>query len=549
MKRAFLLLPRPVLRPEMVAGLLAFYVATVLNGVFWSRLHDAVAPRIVADYLFLAATPILLILLLALFFGAFALRWILKPVGVTILIACAAASYFMHEYRVVIDHHMVANVFQTDQKEAGDLMTLKFFKSVALYGILPSVLLLLVRLDPRPFWPELKFKALSGTALAAAAVVLVGSFSSQLLSVFRTNELIRHELLPFNIVGATIKYVRAHTAATVAVVAKPFGADAVRGPSWSGRSRKSVTVLVIGETARAQNFSLIGYDRPTNPKLAANDRLITFANVTSCGTATAQSLPCMFSGVGRSGSSSSIAYTQEGLLDILQRSGFRMLWRDNQSGCKGVCARIPVEGVHAPGSMRFYEAAQTFDDRLVDGLEAWIDRLDGHGVVVLHMMGSHGPAYFKRYPDEFEVFKPACRDPQLGRCSRESIVNAYDNTILYTDHVLARLIGVLEEQDRKGVAAAMMYVSDHGESLGENGIYLHGMPFAIAPEFQTRVPWLMWLSERFSSDVGSPEACLKRLRDRPLSHDDFFHSVLGLLDVTTKVYHAKNDIFSRCAAP
>jgi len=182
----------------------------------------------------------------------------------------------------------------------------------------------------------------------------------------------------------------------------------------------------------------------------------------------------------------------------------------------------------------------------VTGLQEKIDSMQGHSVVVLHMMGSHGPAYYKRYPASFERFQPACRESQFSRCERSEIINSYDNTIVYTDYVLSQVIELLQSNDRHGLPSAMIYASDHGESLGESNIYLHGLPYALAPDVQKHVPMLLWVSPKMQAEFHIDTACLKHRSHEPVSHDNFFHSVLGLLDVETDVYRPGLDIFASC---
>lgn len=189
------------------------------------------------------------------------------------------------------------------------------------------------------------------------------------------------------------------------------------------------------------------------------------------------------------------------------------------------------------------------NDVLVDGLDRRIATMQRDTVIVLHMMGSHGPAYWKRYPETFEVFKPACKVVQFSDCETAHIINAYDNTILYTDHVLARLIEVLSAADGHGVDAGMLYVSDHGESLGEHNMYLHGMPYALAPEAQIHVPMVVWLSPAMREETGVDQACLVQRSPQRVSHDNLFPSVLGLMGVKTRVYNQALDLFSGCRKP
>jgi lipid A ethanolaminephosphotransferase len=160
-------------------------------------------------------------------------------------------------------------------------------------------------------------------------------------------------------------------------------------------------------------------------------------------------------------------------------------------------------------------------------------------------MGSHGPAYFKRTPAAFKKFTPECADTSLSRCDRQQIVNAYDNTIVFTDHFLSQVIAWLKHQEKTSTPA-MLYMSDHGESLGEKNIYLHGMPYNVAPPEQTQVPLITWLSPGFEQLSRVSTRCLQSQRDKPLSHDHLFHSVLGLMAVKTTAYQRELDFFAPC---
>jgi lipid A ethanolaminephosphotransferase len=182
-------------------------------------------------------------------------------------------------------------------------------------------------------------------------------------------------------------------------------------------------------------------------------------------------------------------------------------------------------------------------DQRIQALPA--ERREKGVVVVMHQMGSHGPAYYKRVPDKFKKFQPECKSNALQECSREQVVNSFDNTILYTDHFLSQAIQWLKKSDASH-ATAMLYVSDHGESLGENNLYLHGLPYRVAPDVQKRVPWITWWSKRFENQTGLSRACLKKKTDTALTHDNYFHSVLGMVGVSTEVYQAKLDVHADC---
>jgi lipid A ethanolaminephosphotransferase len=303
-------------------------------------------------------------------------------------------------------------------------------------------------------------------------------------------------------------------------------------------------VLVVGETARAANWGLSGYARQTTPQLAALP-VINFSDVSSCGTNTEVSLPCMFAPVGRRQYDEQRIRGSEGLLHVMARAGVAVHWRDNQSGCKGVCDGLPndsVQGLNAPG---LCSEGRCLDEGLLQGIDRRLAQAQGTQLLVLHQLGNHGPAYFRRYPAAFARFTPACEDEDLQHCTREQIVNAYDNALLYTDHVLAQLITQLQAR-ADSVDSALLYVSDHGESLGENRLFLHGMPYAIAPDVQTKVPMVMWASPGFAQGVGLDLGCLRQRAQAGVSHDHLFHTLLGLLDVTTSLYEPGWDFSAEC---
>jgi lipid A ethanolaminephosphotransferase len=308
------------------------------------------------------------------------------------------------------------------------------------------------------------------------------------------------------------------------------------------RGKKTITILVLGETARAENFSLNGYYRDTNPLLSKQD-IISFSNFYACGTSTAVSLPCMFSHLGRAKYSESKARESENLLDVLAHAGVRVWWRDNNSGCKGVCDRIETENMAKLKHKDFCGDSGCYDEILLQGLQEYADNLESDAFIVLHLKGSHGPAFYRRYPEPFKKFTPVCESSQLDKCPRQDIVNAYDNSILYTDYILSRVIDFLKTNSDT-FYTSMIYVSDHGESLGENNIYLHGLPYLIAPDAQKHIPFILWFSKGFEESYGIDRAHLESISASRHSHDDLFDSVLGLLDIRTKEYDPRQDIFA-----
>ena len=366
----------------------------------------------------------------------------------------------------------------------------------------------------------------------------------------RNHKEMRFLITPANLFWSTAVVVREDTRAA----ARPrevMGADARRSTGARPAGARPLRVLlVVGETARAANWGLNGYSRATTPQLAARSDVVSFQSVTSCGTNTEVSLPCMFSPLGRRHYDEERIRSSDSLLHVLQRAGIEVFWRDNQSGCKGVCDGLPNELVSAATAPAACVGARCLDEGLLHNLN---DRLRHHfgdasvadQLVVLHQLGNHGPAYDSRYPDAFRRFVPVCASADLQRCSREQIVNAYDNALLYTDHVLARTIESLQQQSATH-DTALLYVSDHGESLGEQGLYLHGMPYAIAPAVQTQVPMLLWLSPGFAQRQRLDLPCVRARALQPASHDNLFHTLLGMLAVDTALYERDADLLAAC---
>ena len=300
-------------------------------------------------------------------------------------------------------------------------------------------------------------------------------------------------------------------------------------------------IFVVGETARSDHFSLNGYKRKTNPLLEKED-VISFKNLYSCGTSTAYSIPCIFSFYDRDEFSFNKAKSVYNILDILNNTKkIEILWRDNNSNSKGVALRVRYEDFKTPKNNPICKEGECRDEGMLSGLDRFIKEHPNKDIlIILHQIGSHGPAYYKRYPKEFEKFTPVCKTNELQKCSKEEIVNAYDNTILYTDYFLAKVINFLKKYENKNYESAMIYVSDHGESLGESGIYLHGLPYFIAPKAQKNVASIIWLSESIKKDINY--SAVKNKINQPLSHDSIFHTLLGLFEVQTKLYKKEEDI-------
>ncbi|WP_233370091.1 phosphoethanolamine transferase [Roseateles cellulosilyticus] len=543
-------------RPLSQAWLAAAWMGLLANWPLWQQLNTlpgvGVGFTLAFAGMVTAATGAVLSLL----------AWprLIKGVLVVLLLASGALAYFIGSYGIVFDPTMVVNMVQTDVRETRDLLSWRLFASLALLGALPAWWLLRRPAAPAQALPRRLGGNLAGFALGLVAMVLLAlSVFATLSSTMRNYKSIRYMVTPLNAVySVSIVGVRSLSGPKGPPVV--IGADARLLPRPDG-SKPPLLLFVVGETARGMNFSLNGYARPTNPELTKlqGPSLVSLRQVTSCGTATAASLPCMFAPQGRAGFDAD--KPQENLLDVLQRAGLAVLWLDNQSGCKGLCDRVP----HSPTAKLPDGAAplpaglcskdelgeeECFDEALLHELDKRIAALDPERlkrglVLVMHQMGSHGPAYFKRSPPDLKPFQPECKSNTLQQCQREQVVNAYDNTLVTTDRLLTRAIGWLQARSAR-FDTGMLYVSDHGESLGENGLYLHGMPYAMAPKEQTHVPMILWVPEGGATAASLKPGCLGSLRDQPASHDNLFHTVMGWVGARADVYKPEWDLLAGC---
>ncbi|MFJ4452680.1 phosphoethanolamine transferase [Pseudomonas sp. NPDC089392] len=532
------------INPISLLLLCALWMTLVVNSVFWTTVWRAIDGFDNGNPFFLLSLPLFVIAWHFIILWALCWGRLLRPMLALLIGIASAASYFISHYGIVIDAAMLMNLFQTDVAEARDLLSPGLALWLLATAVLPIIILYRVPLA-RPSWRRQTVWRLGslGLVIAMVGVILATQYQSY-ASLLRNNREVRLILVPSNVLGAVHSYGKHAFAKPQAFV--QVGTDAQQRVEANSAGRNKLLVLVVGETARAMNFSLNGYERATNPELATR-QVLSFRDVSSCGTATAISVPCMFQDLGRDDWKNQYADHREGLLDVLQRAGIAVLWRDNNSGCKGACDRVPNEDLSRAGIAQHCVKGECFDEVLLAGLQGYLDQRTGNSVVVLHMKGSHGPAYYKRYPQAFERFTPVCSDAQLDQCEDQAIRNAYDNTLLYSDHVLAQVIDVLKRNATR-FDSAMLYVSDHGESLGEKGVYLHGLPYAMAPQEQTHVPMVVWLSPQLAVRRGISQTCLAQRTNVTLSHDNLFHSVLGLMDVQTQAYRAQLDMFQPCQA-
>ncbi len=537
--------------PATLLLIISAWIATVGNAALWADLSKIGRLQ--------TGTDIWVAVCLALFAGAalvaltalLAWRRSIKPVLIFLLIATALGLHFMLSYGVVIDDTMMINVMQTDPRETRDLLNTRLFLTLFIVAGLPIIWLWRQSVQHLGWRKQLLRNALILIACFALLITAILVSFQGFSSLMRNHKHVRFLINPVNSLYA-IGQIATQPLRHGPQPLQSIGQDAKLGASYAAGKKPYLLMIVVGETARSANFSFNGYARETTPQLRAlsqTEPFVYWKDAWSCGTNTAASLPCMFSHLGKEAFEDSKA-RYESLLDVLQRAGLAVLWIDNQSGCKGVCDRIPNANTLGSKVPAYCSSGECHDLIMLHELDARIAALPAEKrakgvVVVFHQMGSHGPAYYKRVPDAFRKFQPECLTNNLSQCSREQITNSYDNTLLYTDHLLSSSIGWLKAQD-KTTQSAMIYVSDHGESLGEKGIYLHGLPYAIAPNEQKRIPWLNWFSPEFVANQRLDITCLQQSTNARITHDHLFHSVLGLMDVQTTLHQDALDVYAKC---
>lgn len=536
----------------MLIVLASLFISSVGNWAFWNDFFSVLPRYSLRNIGFTLGTFLIISALVSTFLSLIIWPKVSKIFLSVLLIVSSLGCYFMVTYGIVIDSDMLINVLQTDVKESHDLLSWKLFATLFSLGILPSILIWQIQLPSQTVWLHLKENLLLFIISVLVAAVSVIAVYQDFASLMRNHPHIRFLITPLN----TIYGMGQITLKPLLAGKKPFqtiGEDAVLTDKNKINRLPPMMVLVVGETARSGNLAINGYERPTTPQLQnylQNGEIASFKNVWSCGTSTAASLPCMFSPLSKEDFENR-KNDSENLLDILTKVGMGVIWIDNQSGCKKNCARIPTYETTELKDPEFCSTGNCFDEIMLKNLDEKIKLLSPSQqqtgiVVVLHQMGSHGPAYFKRSPAALKKFLPECTSNVLQECKKSELINAYDNSIVYLDHFLHQTIEWQKKQSAQ-YAMSMVYLSDHGESLGERNIYLHGLPYAIAPSVQKKVPWITWMAPEFQKQRGIDMKCLNTITDQKFSHDNLFHSVLGLMNVQTKEYQKSLDIYSICA--
>ena len=540
-------MPRFKLSSVMLILLVSLFITVAHNQVLFSKLTNKLDLFSLqgSGYVITLFSIIFLILVIIQF--VIGVHYLLKPLLILLLLSSATLAYFSQHLGVIFDEDMVRNIVETikdyNKQDAAELLSAPLIKHVLLYGALPSLLVLWTKVTFKPLFKEV-FTRLSYLLIFVIITTVIALLNFKYTAYFsRENKDLQAYITPLYAIDSVAWFfINEHTKANA--IFKAIGKDAVQ---QKVNKQKTIGIMIVGETARADHFSLNGYSRETNPKLK-QETLINYQQATSCGTSTAYSVPCMFSFLNRNDYSPAKASLQSNSLDVLIKSGVNVIWLDNNSSCKGVCERIGETNLRQTPDKTspYYSDGEVFDEALLSKMEAALAENNNESDIlfVLHTLGSHGPKYYKRYPDSYSQFEPACKKATPQECSDAENINAYDNTILYTDHVLSQIIAFLKA--RKNAQSFMIYASDHGESLGENGVYLHGLPYFLAPDAQTHIPMLLWISDAYiSAQSLNIEKLKQKQTSEDISHDNLSHSLLGAFNVKSEVYKQKYDLLNR----
>ena len=525
--------------------LVSAFIILINNRVFFTEVSKRLDIYSLQGGSYVLTFSLVMMAVLALFFLIVGQKYLLKPLLVLFLMVSAIMSYFTQELGVIFEVDMVRNVVETikdnNKQEALELLSSPLLWHVFLLGVLPSLFVLFTQIHYKTVVKEILTRIVYGVGVLAVVLALF-MLNFKYMSFFsRENRDLRVYVTPVFPALSLYRYTRSELAGKD-IVFKEIGKDAQQHKL---HQKRTVGIVIVGETARADHFSLNGYKKETNP-LLKKQGVNNFSNVSSCGTSTAFSVPCMFSFLKRGDYSPLKARKESNVLDVLTTAGIKTIWLDNNSSCKNVCDRIEnINYTNAPHPYKdspYYAHGEYYDAMILDQLDKQIDKTDNDILIVFHSFGSHGPSYYKRYPKEFAQFKPYCQKSSPQECNSEEIQNAYDNTILYTDYVLNQVIEHLKAKSEQ-YESFMLYASDHGESLGENGIYLHGLPYMLAPKAQTHIPLISWFSNDYIKNHQLNLEALKNKENASYSHDNISHSLLGLFNVSSTVYQADEDMF------
>lgn len=440
------------------------------------------------------------------------------------------AMYFMDTYHALISKDAIINLLETNKNEAINFINLRLIVYFFLFFVLVLVFFTkIIYVEFSNFRKEAKYKFY--LLIVFISSVFVTLSSKNLFYEIRQNKFLGDYIVPINYVRNIYRVVKMKiyekSSKEFNIITNNFGK-----PENFFNDKKNLVVIVVGESARAKNWGLNGYERNTSEFLDKHrDNIVNFTNVESCGSSTFVSVPCIFSHMSSSNFSLNRAKNTENILDIFKNFGFDVFWLSNNGDCKNVCNRVYFKHV---------ESANNFDDKLFEDAKVIVENGNNKNtILVLHQRGSHGPLYYKQYPENFDKYQPSCKS-DIKDCDIQEVINSYDNSILYTSYLLSEFIDFLGQQKNYD-NILLLYVSDHGESFGEKNMLMHAGPYVLTKNEQWKVPMFMWF-QGYTFD----RRYLLKASGRKLSHDNIFHSLLGLFGIYGNYYNCELDLFNWC---
>lgn len=296
-----------------------------------------------------------------------------------------------------------------------------------------------------------------------------------------------------------------------------------------------IVVFVIGESLRADHLSLNSYKRTTNPKLSKRDNIVSFPNIFSEYTNTNRSLPHILTRADST--NTEVAFTETSFISTFKHCGFSTTWISNQDAANTYIGFMKESDtiIYAHPEKTVYDFNLWLDEDILPITEHNLTKSNKSKLIVLHTIGSHW-YYNSHFSDKYKIFKPITSSKILSQCSPTEIINSYDNSVLYTDFFLDELIKLLERKK-----AILVYLSDHGETLGENGEWLHAGENSVSKN----PACIIWYSDSFNAQFPEKVIALKANKNRRFRTDFLYHSILSAGNIPSKSILRQLDIFSK----
>lgn len=505
--------------------LVAILFVGLYNDIFWHKIYNYAILQDKGGYLLIGIIFLSLVLIFSLAMEILCVFWSFKSIAGILFLLAALSKYYMETLAITINENVIVSLFGANLFEVREFLNMGLFWSLLKYAAFPIFLLSLIRLKRARTFSIAIYSKTSLIFLYLILIAVVYVWEGQnIVFAFKSEKSIAYTLNPIAPIRSTVRYISGIVKPTPSFV--HVGLDAKRESGYP-----KVFVLVIGESARSLNFSLNGYERATNVYTRELKRLISFTNFYSCGVITAISIPCMLTNYTHNTyTDRKLSFYIDNILDITQRVGYDVYWISNNGGAcmGGVCNRIKNVSYYNDGRL---------DGAMLPEIEEIIKNAKQDSFIVINLHGSHGARYDERYPKEFEKFLPVCKNDELQKCSHQELVNAYDNSIIYTDYLIFQIIKALRENQK--FDTALWYLSDHGESLGEYGQYMHGgLPYALSPDVQVHIPSMIWLGKGFDNNYDT----LEYSKDKTFNQDYLFHTLLKFLGIKTQAYEGELDI-------